>query len=76
MKMSPEKYAVLKRDVGKFIQLERAPGRLDETRMRWDALFLAIKEGLSLNWIYEDGLDDDHIDTALRRVVREVRAGK
>jgi hypothetical protein len=36
-------------------------------RNRWDALW---RSGFNLSQLYKAGLNDDHIDTALRRIAR------
>ena len=38
---------------------------LSDKRYRWDLLF---RSGFSTNVLYHDGLNDDNIDTALRKI--------
>lgn len=51
-------------------------GKDTDMRFRWDNLVMAAIEGNSARWIcdvlYPLGLNDDHIDTALRKAVADV----
>ncbi len=63
MKMSPELYSELKAAVAPIGLIPEAT-----MRNRWDALWASK---YPVNKLYNAGLNDDHIDTALRQIVRE-----
>jgi hypothetical protein len=69
MKMKRETYAELKAAILPFFEAAAiASGELNERR-RWDCFFRC---GFPINRLCNDeGLTDDHIDTALRAIVRE-----
>jgi len=64
MRISPEQFARLARVV------KLAQGAT--MRERWDALFAS---GCPINALYAAGLNDDHIDTALRAISRMANTG-
>lgn len=84
MKMSPEHYEILKDACVKVIKARptamaqyRGQG-LSEKRFRWDVLWAAQAQNFlpTRYWItevlYPAGLNDTHIDTALRRIIAEL----
>ncbi len=69
MKMKKETYNALKSmvDVHHSTELHKAyvnDGVSDE-QYRWDILF---RSGFSMRTLYKMGLNDNHIDTALRKI--------
>lgn len=87
MKMTPENYATL-RDAIRFIWsaekheahrqfiINEGKAKDIEKRLRWDWFWYA-QGWLPLNFttekLYgENGLNDDHIDTALRAIIKEL----
>ena len=49
-------------------------GTVNDKRFRWDMLYSASRHrpgGLSFD-LYADGIDDTHVDTVLRNVVKEL----
>lgn len=63
MKMTAKQYAPLYRAVAPLLRGKR---KITE-RDRWDALWMS---GFPVERLYAAGLNDDHIDTALRRIAR------
>ena len=63
MKMSSDSFAALQAALVPFLK----PGAASE-RDRWYALW---QSGFNVMSLYRQGLDDTHIDTALRRIYRE-----
>ena len=64
MKMSRDEFERLKAVVSPYMK----PGGVRE---RWDALWAAVDAGeYDVGPLYRAGLNDAHIDTALRRVQR------
>jgi hypothetical protein len=64
MKMSPENFASLSAAVAPHLASTADPAH-SAMRQRWDALH---KSGFDTRPLYTAGLNDDHIDTALRRI--------
>lgn len=64
MKMSPELFSALSAAVKPHIASTADPSH-SPTRQRWDALW---KSGFDTRKLYNAGLNDAHIDTALRRI--------
>ena len=64
MKMSPENFASLSAAVAPHLASTADPAH-SAMRQRWDALH---KSGFDTRPLYAAGLNDDHIDTALRRI--------
>lgn len=44
---------------------------LSPQRYRWDLLHNRTKFGLNIKALYDKGLNDNHIDTALRKIMAE-----
>lgn len=73
MKMLPEHYARIEAAI--HAKLNATPGAwenykargLSEMRFRWDVLHACC---ISTGFLYNAGLNDDHIDTALRKIVK------
>lgn len=86
MKITPADFALLSSSLAKIPDAdilahaealptsERPPKNL-AMRVRWDCFWLARKKEDSLRAMADrwskEGVNDDHIDTALRRVMRE-----
>jgi hypothetical protein len=68
MKMSPATYAKLRAAIEpRLAPIRFAPAVL---RQRWDILWAAVDAGeFDMKEAYREGLNDDHIDTALRRII-------
>jgi hypothetical protein len=64
MKMSPGDFAKLSAAVTPHLASTADPSH-SPTRQRWDAMH---KSGFDTNPLYKAGLNDAHIDTALRRI--------
>ena len=64
MKIHPQDYIALRNAVLPF----RAQGNPMTMRDRWDMLW---RSGFDIAPLYRAGLNDDHIDTALRRIVKD-----
>lgn len=90
MKIKPEHYSVLLESIRpladklpahrEFIRKE-GKSKDVEMRLRWDALWASKIDGkASCFWIsnvlYKDGLNDSHIDSALRAVMRELKVAE
>jgi hypothetical protein len=68
MKMSREDYRRLQDALFVVLPPIRDPAMYG-TRQRWEALWAAADRGLiNVNELYSHGLNDDHIDTALRHI--------
>jgi hypothetical protein len=73
MKMSPEHYAQIEAAI--HAKLDSIPNAwehyksrgLPPRRFRWDALHAC---SVSTGFLYKAGLNDDHIDTALRKICK------
>ena len=64
MKMSPELFAELEVAVAPLVA-NFSTRNYSPMRNRWDALW---QSGFSFKRLYDAGLNDNHIDTALRRI--------
>lgn len=65
MKMSPELYRELENAIWpRLPPIRYGPSTM---RQRWDFLWAS---GYDVNKLYKAGLNDDHIDTALRTITR------
>ena len=78
MKMDTKRYENLKKEVKRFhsygLQESYRRQGLSDKRYRWDLFFKTYRVGdLDLRKYYKD-LNDDHIDTALRRIMREINS--
>ena len=62
MKMSTEHYRELEAACHRFLPLAE-----NTERMRWDMLWAS---NFPVNKLYNAGLTDDHIDTALRKIAK------
>ena len=84
MKFPDKEYEVLKQAIG--LQLSRQPGlrkwyrdkHLTNMRFRWDLMWIVVDAGdFDLNVLYRDphNLNDEQVDTVLRRIVNEYYEG-
>lgn len=64
MKISKQRLMELRAAIEAAGGLTSAAGMRD----RWDALW---RSGYDVNKLYNDGLNDDHIDTALRAIAHD-----
>jgi hypothetical protein len=65
MKMKPETFDALKAAVmPTMAHIQRVKGEVNE-RLRWDCLWASK---FPVNRLYNEGLNDSHIDTALRAI--------
>lgn len=79
MKLDRERYDEIKAKIRELdatsVQAHKnalASEGFSNERFRWD-LFWAVEKALSFrNSLYSGGLNDNHYDTALRRVVKEL----
>jgi hypothetical protein len=80
MKITPEHYSTLKSIIGSFnreqVLAHKALklGKDPEMRFRWDLFTFAMRSGtgnITINDFYRYA-NDSHIDTALKRIVREL----
>lgn len=69
MRVTPEDYQTIRGPV--LAHYAEDPEHSDE-RVRWDSLWRALQAG-DLSWDILNPYLDTHIDTALRRIQREVR---
>ena len=86
MKIKPENYVIMHDAIAKisesmnlrsYIELLREDPRVKDPfkRMRWDLLSAAVGSRWICDNLYEYA-DDTHIDTALRRIMRELGVDK
>jgi hypothetical protein len=68
MKISPTTYAELRDAVLPIMQASAISRGGSNMRHRWDCFWASE---FPLDRLYDEGLNDDHIDTALRAIVRE-----
>ncbi len=73
MKITKQDYSLLKTAIAavesKITLAEYRKEGLSDTRYRWDLFHLAAHKNSEL---YRLNLDDSHIDTALRKIVKEL----
>lgn len=71
MKISADRYNELSAAMGEILSPAREArykrDDLSAGRYRWDSLH---ESGFDTRLLYDDGLNDEHIDTALRAIVR------
>ena len=73
MKMDPTTFAQLRAAIAGPMGKIMADGEVSPERARWDALWAS---GFDAAPLYLAGLNDDHIDTALRKIARELESDR
>lgn len=77
MKMPKDRYNRIKQAITDCIcsidptEVAAYRGRVSPKRYRWGLFSRSYPKGYDLD-LYDDGINDDHIDTALRHIVKEL----
>lgn len=77
MKMPKDRYERIKTAITEKLEsidpaeVAAFKGRVNSVRFRWGLLSRAFPGGTDFD-LYADGINDDHIDTALRHIVVEL----
>lgn len=85
MKMSKTSYALLKTHISAFVAKDRehvvnyrkqlkSTGDVDML-FRWNLMWASVPSDFVSNTLYPEGLNDDHIDTALKAITIELGLG-